>query len=34
MAERAAELGGTCVVESGPTAGTVVRAELPLEVTA
>jgi two-component system, NarL family, sensor kinase len=34
MAERAAELGGTCVVESGPSAGTVVRAELPLEVTA
>jgi two-component system NarL family sensor kinase len=34
MAERAAELGGTCIVESGPTVGTVVRAELPLEVTA
>ena len=29
MRERAAELGGTCVVEAGPDAGTVVRAWLP-----
>jgi two-component system, NarL family, sensor kinase len=32
MAERAAELGGACDVESGPGSGTVVRAELPLTV--
>jgi signal transduction histidine kinase len=32
MAERAAELGGACDVESGPSSGTVVRAELPLTV--
>jgi signal transduction histidine kinase len=30
MRERAAELGGTCVIESAPAAGTCVRAELPL----
>jgi signal transduction histidine kinase len=30
MRERAAELGGTCVVESGPHAGTRVLARLPL----
>jgi len=29
MRERAAELGGTCVVETGPTGGTVVVAWLP-----
>jgi signal transduction histidine kinase len=30
MRERAAELGGTCVVESRPTGGTRVMARLPL----
>ncbi len=30
MCERAAELGGTCVVEPGPTSGTRVLARLPL----
>jgi signal transduction histidine kinase len=30
MRERAAELGGICVVAAGPTRGTVVRARLPL----
>jgi two-component system, NarL family, sensor kinase len=30
MRERAAELGGTCVIDSAPAAGTCVRAELPL----
>ena len=30
MRERAAELGGTCRVDSRPTGGTVVRAELPV----
>jgi two-component system NarL family sensor kinase len=29
MRERAAELGGTCVIEAEPTGGTVVRAWLP-----
>jgi len=29
MRERATELGGTCVVETGPAGGTVVRAWLP-----
>jgi signal transduction histidine kinase len=33
MAERAAELGGRCVVESSAVSGTTVRAELPLTVT-
>jgi signal transduction histidine kinase len=32
MAERAAELGGACDVDSEPGSGTVVRAELPLTV--
>jgi signal transduction histidine kinase len=30
MRERAAELGGECVVEPGPAGGTRVRARLPL----
>jgi signal transduction histidine kinase len=30
MRERAAELGGTCTVERGPTGGTRVEARLPL----
>jgi len=30
MRERAAELGGACVIENLPTGGTRVRAELPL----
>ncbi len=30
MRERAAELGGTCVIASAPSGGTVVRARLPL----
>ena len=30
MRERAEELGGTCVVEAAPAAGTCVLAELPL----
>lgn len=30
MRERAAELGGSCVVESGPSGGTSVRAVLPV----
>jgi signal transduction histidine kinase len=30
MRERAAELGGTCIVERGPTGGTRVQAQLPL----
>ncbi|MFI6923556.1 sensor histidine kinase [Nonomuraea spiralis] len=30
MRERAAELGGTCAVRTGPGGGTVVHAELPL----
>jgi signal transduction histidine kinase len=30
MRERAAELGGTCVVESAPSGGTRVLARLPL----
>jgi signal transduction histidine kinase len=30
MRERAAELGGSCVVESVPNGGTSVRARLPL----
>ena len=34
MRERAAELGGTCVVEAGPQGGTQVRARLPLGVRA
>ena len=29
MRERAAQLGGTCVVETGPSGGTVVRLRLP-----
>ena len=29
MRERAAELGGTCIVEAAPDAGTVVTAWLP-----
>ena len=33
MAERAAELGGSCIIESAPGSGTTVRAELPLTVT-
>ena len=33
MRERAAELGGTCVVEPGPAGGTCVLARLPLEAT-
>jgi hypothetical protein len=32
MAERAAELGGSCMIESSPGSGTTVRAELPLTV--
>jgi signal transduction histidine kinase len=32
MRERAAELGGSCTVDSGPGRGTLVRARLPLEV--
>ncbi len=31
MAERAAELGGSCVIESRPQGGTIVTARLPLE---
>ncbi len=31
MRERAAEVGGTCVVETGPTGGTRVFARLPLD---
>ena len=30
MAERAAELGGTCTVNARPEGGTIVRAELPI----
>lgn len=30
MAERAAELGGACLIGPGPTGGTLVRVELPL----
>ena len=30
MRERAAELGGTCVILSGPAGGTRVRASLPV----
>ncbi|MDI2125243.1 sensor histidine kinase [Yinghuangia seranimata] len=30
MAERAAEIGGTCTIASGPSGGTAVRALLPL----
>ena len=30
MRERAAELGGTCVIESAPTSGTRVLVNLPL----
>jgi two-component system, NarL family, sensor kinase len=30
MRERAAELGGTCVIEAGSEGGTRVRARLPL----
>ena len=33
MAERAAELGGSCVIESSAASGTTVRVELPLTVT-
>jgi two-component system NarL family sensor kinase len=33
MAERAGELGGSCMIESSPGSGTTVRAELPLTVT-
>ena len=31
MRERAAELGGSCVVEARPGGGTLVRAQLPVE---
>ena len=31
MRERAAELGGTCVIEAAPGGGTRVYTELPLE---
>ncbi len=30
MRERAAELGGECVIENNPTGGTIVRARLPI----
>jgi signal transduction histidine kinase len=30
MAERAAELGGWCVVDASPGTGTVVRSQLPV----
>ena len=33
MRERAAELGGSCIVESVPGEGTVIRARLPLSTT-
>jgi signal transduction histidine kinase len=33
MAERAAEVGGSCVIESAPGSGTTIRVELPLTVT-
>jgi signal transduction histidine kinase len=32
MRERAAELGGECVIENNPTGGTIVRARLPVDV--
>lgn len=31
MRERAAELGGECVVENNPSGGTRVKAQLPLQ---
>ena len=34
MHERAAELGGTCTIETAPTGGTIVRAQLPLAASA
>jgi two-component system NarL family sensor kinase len=30
MRERAAELGGTCTIERGPSGGTRVRARIPM----
>jgi two-component system NarL family sensor kinase len=30
MRERAAELGGECIIENNPTGGTIVRARLPI----
>lgn len=32
MRERAVEVGGTVIVQAGPTGGTIVRADLPLDV--